>query len=174
MKQISRFPLFLVVAAALALVLSSCDVQGQQSDFVDEAGLPASGITMILDNAFGGDVCSEDEDDWRVSPVYNGVIRIERGAAPNPASSALVTIDFTVLQLSRIRGSLSLRAFGSANTFITLDTVLDASSPGGYVFQFNSSVLQENGLHRLYIFDGVGELVSYGDIELVNEQPQSC
>ncbi len=174
MKHTLSYPIACLAALSMAFLFSSCDAQGQQDDFVNEAGLPASGITRILDNAYGGDVCSEDPDDWRISPVYSGVIRIERGAAPNPASSALVTIDFTVLQLSRIRGSLSLRAFGSGNTFITLDTVLDASSPGGYVFQFNSSVLQENGLHRLFIFDGVGELVSYGDIELSAEQPQSC
>ncbi len=99
---------------------------------------------------------------------------VERGAAPNPASSSLVTIGIRVLQFDRVRGSLTLRSFGSGNTFVFLDTILDASSPGDYVFQFNSSLLSVNGLHRVYIFDGVGELVSYGDVELVANQPASC
>ncbi len=161
-------------AFLLAIVSSGCDTQGAQSDFIDEAGLPPSGITMILDNTFGGTVCSVDDDDWRTSPVYNGTILIERGATPNPASSALVTISVRILQFDRVRGSLTLRAFGAGETLMFLDTLLETSAPGEYLLQFNSSLLQENGLHRLFIFDGVGELVSYGDIELVADQPAAC
>lgn len=174
MKPYLHFPALLILAALFVLTMSSCDTQADQNNFVDEASLPPEGITRILDQSFGGTVCEEDPDDWRTSPVYNGIIRVERGASPNPASSVLVTIDVTVLQLDRVRGSLTLRAFGGGNTLVFLDTILDASSPGGYVFQFNSSLLSTNGLHRLFIFDGVGELVTYGDIELAGQQPQSC
>ena len=174
MKQTLPFSTVLCLAVVFAILLGSCDAQGAQDDFVTEAGVPASGITKILDETFGGTICSEDPDDWRTSPVYNGIVLVERGATPNPASSALVTINIRVLQFDRVRGSLSLRSFGNGNTFIFLDTILDASSPGDYVFQFNSSLLSENGLHRVFIFDGVGELVSYGDVELVATQPGSC
>lgn len=170
----AQFPAVLCVAVLFALLLASCDAQAMQDDFVSEAGATPSGITRILDNAFGGTICSEDEDDWRTSPVYNGIVIVERGAAPNPASSTLVTIGIRVLQFDRVRGSLTLRSFGSGNTFVFLDTILDASAPGDYVFQFNSSLLSENRLHRVFIFDGVGELVSYGDVELVADQPTSC
>ena len=173
-KRNLHFLLVLVVAGAFSLLLSSCDAQAAQDDFVTEAGLAPMGITKILDSDFGGEVCSEDADDWRTSPVYNGVVVVDRGATPNPASSTLVTIELRVLQLDRVRGSLTLRSFGNGNTFMFLDTILDASAPGIYVLQFNSALLQENGLHRVFIFDGVGELVSYGDIELVADQPQSC
>ena len=173
-KRNSHFLLVLLVAGAFAVLLSSCDAQAAQDDFVTEAGLAPSGITKILDNDFSGEICSEDPDDWRTAPVYNGVIVIDRGASPNPASSTLVTIELRVLQLDRVRGSLTLRAFGGGDTFMFLDTILDASAPGIYVLQFNSALLQENRLHRVFIFDGLGELVSYGDIELVADQPQSC
>ncbi len=157
------------------LAAAGCDNQGAQEEFIDEAGQPPQGITRILDNAYGGDICSEDADDWRTSPVYSGIILIERPASPNPvAGSSLVTITIRVLQFDRVRGSLAVRAFGNANTLIVLDTILDASSPGEYVFQFSPSLLTENGLHRLFIFDAIGELVSYGDIELVQDQPTSC
>lgn len=149
---------------------AGCDTQGAQNDFLDEAGQSPSEITRIV----GGEVCSEDPDDWRTSPVYNGIILVERGADPNPASSTLITINIRVLQFDRVRGSLSLRAFGVGNNYLFLDTILDASSPGDYVFQFESSLLSENGLHRVFIFDGIGELISYGDIELVSQQPTSC
>lgn len=174
MKRSVAIPILWCFALLLAAFNAGCDAQQQQDDFVSAAGAPASGITRILDNSFGGTICSEDEDDWRTSPVYNGIVLVERGATPNPASSTLVTINIRVLQFDRVRGSLSLRSFGSGNTFLFLDTIIDASAPGDYVFQFNSSLLTENGLHRVFIFDGVGELVSYGDVELVASQPQSC
>jgi hypothetical protein len=159
----------------MAFVIGGCDNQGAQEDFIDEAGLPASGITRILDNAYGGEICSEDADDWRTSPIYSGIVLVERPASPNPvAGSALVTITIRELQFDRVRGILDLRAFGNGNTLLRLDTIIEASSPGEYVFQFSPSILSENGLHRLFIFDGIGELVSYGDIELVANQPTTC
>lgn len=157
------------------LAAAGCDTQGAQKDFIDEAGQPPRGITRILDNAYGGTICSEDADDWRTSPVYSGIILIERPASPNPVGgSSLVTITIRVLQFDRVLGSLVVRSFGNANTLIVLDTIIDASSPGEYVFQFSPSLLTENGLHRLFIFDSIGELVSYGDIELVADQPTNC
>ena len=170
---LSVFTLVLFILAAFST--AGCDNQGAQEDFIAEAGLTPSGITRILDNTVGGEICSEDMDDWRTSPVYSGIILIERGASPNPVSaSSLVTITIRVLQFDRVRGSLAVRAFGNGNTLIVLDTILDAGSPGEYIFQFSPSLLSENGLHRLFIFDGIGELVSYGDIELVAEQPVGC
>ena len=163
-----------VLWAMLIFVLAGCDNQGAQEDFISEAGLAPSDITRILDNSFGGTICSEDADDWRTSPVYNGIVLVERPASPNPAGGTLVTITIRVLQFDRVRGSLALRAFGAGNTLISLDTIIDASSPGEYVFQFSPSLLSENGLHRVFIFDAVGELISYGDIELVSQLPTSC
>lgn len=170
---LSILPLAILILAILTL--AGCDNQGAQEDFIAEAGLAPSGITRILDNAVGGEICSEDADDWRTSPVYSGIVLVERGASPNPVSaSSLVTITIRVLQFDRVRGSLAVRAFGSGNTLVVLDTILDAGSPGEYIFQFSPSLLSENGLHRLFIFDGIGELISYGDIELVSEQPVGC
>ena len=127
-KRNLHFLLVLITAGSFALVLGSCDAQGAQDDFVTEAGLPPSGITRILDSDFGGDLCSEDEDDWRIAPIYNGIIVIDRGATPNPASSRLVTIELRILLQDRVRGSLTLRALGGGNSFIFLDTIIDTGS----------------------------------------------
>lgn len=174
MKQ-NLLSIFTLVIFAFAATTAGCDSQGAQEDFVAEAGLAPSGITRILDNAVGGEICSEDIDDWRTSPIYSGIVLVERGASPNPvSSSSLITITIRVLQFDRVRGSLAVRAFGNGNNLIVLDTILDAGSPGEYIFQFSPSLLSENGLHRLFIFDGIGELISYGDVELVSEQPVGC
>ena len=171
--KVSFFPP--LILALFALLWLGCDNQGAQEDFIAEAGQLPAGITRILDSNSGGTICSEDPDDWRTSPIYSGIILVERPPSPNPVGgSSLVTITVRVLQFDRVRGSLLLRAFGAANTLISLDTIIDASSPGEYVFQFSPSLLTENGLHRLFIFDALGELVSYGDLEVVAEQPTAC
>ncbi len=164
-----------VIFLWIFLCCSACDNQGAQSDFVEEASLPPGGITRILDNDFGGTVCSEDPDDWRISPVYASVVFVEQASFPNPISGSSVgTILLRVLQLDRVQGGFVLNAFGQGNTPIELGRILDASSPGTYELQYAPSLLVENGLHRLFIFDSLGELVTYGDVELVTSLPSSC
>ena len=166
--------LWLTSIICVFLFSAGCDTQGAQQDFVEDANALPEGITVVLDASVGGEVCSEDQDDWRTAPVYNGVILVDRPPSPNPASGTLVTIVMKVIQFDRIRGGLVLRAFGPSNDLILLDSIVDASAPGEYVFQFSPSLLTENGLHRLFIFDTLGELISYGDLELVSELPTSC
>ena len=166
---------YLIVGFYVAILFcAGCDTQGAQQDFVEDANALPDGITVVLDASVGGEICSEDQDDWRTAPVYNGVILVDRPPSPNPASGTLVTIVMKVIQFDRIRGGLVLRAFGPSNDLVLLDSIVDASAPGEYVFQFSPSLLTENGLHRLYIFDTLGELISYGDLELVSELPSSC
>ncbi|MEZ4698922.1 MAG: hypothetical protein R2834_01220 [Rhodothermales bacterium] len=164
------------VAAGLVLTLLSagCDTQAAQEEFIDEANAPASGITIILDDSFGGATCREDADDWRIAPVYNGVVFVDRPPAPNPVSGSLVTITIRVLQFDRVRGGLVLRSFGAANTLLVLDTILDATAPGEYIFQFSPSLLSANGIHRLFIFDSLGEIVSYGDLFVTSQPAPTC
>ena len=157
------------------LMIIGCDNQGAQEDFVAEAGADPSGITRILDNDFGGTICSEDEDDWRTSPVYTGIVLVERPAFPNPINGATEgTILLRVLQFDRVRGGFQLSAFGDGNLPIELGRITDASSPGEYALQFSPSLLTANGLHRLFVLDSFGELITYGDIELVNSLPTGC
>ncbi len=158
----------------LALALAGCDTQEAQEEFVDDANQLPAGATVILDDSFGGAICREDADDWRIAPVYNGVVFVDRPPAPNPVSSALVTVTLRVLQFDRVRGGLVLRAFGAANTLLVLDTILDAGAPGEYIFQFSPSLLSENGIHRLYIFDSFSEIVSYGDLFVVAQPAPTC
>ena len=163
-----------VVWCFLAVLLVGCDTQEAQDSFVDDANAPPAGVTVILDDSFGGTICREDADDWRIAPVYNGVVFVDRPPAPNPVSSALVTVTLRVLQFDRVRGGLVLRAFGAANTLLVLDTILDAGAPGEYIFQFSPSLLSENGIHRLFIFDSLGEIVSYGDLFVVAQPAPNC
>ncbi|MBT4603538.1 MAG: hypothetical protein HOC28_10410 [Bacteroidetes Order II. Incertae sedis bacterium] len=75
-----------------------------------------------------------------------------------------MTIPVTILEFNSIQGGLSLRARDASGNLRTLDDILDSSDPGAYIFRFSPALLARTGLIRLFIFDRLGELVSYGDL----------
>jgi len=137
-----------------------CDSQKQQENFVDSANAPPAGFTRT---DAGGQILTDDPDDWRTAPFYIGKIRVDP-AYPNPSTSDFVNLPVTVLEFDAIGGRLTLRSFDDQRRGILLDEILDASSPGAYSFRFTPARLVTNGLHRVFIFDQFGEIISYGDL----------
>lgn len=144
------------------LLLVGCDTQKAINQFEDEAALPASGITETDQN---GVIQRQDDDDWRTSPAFFGKIRVDP-AYPNPVPSGVVTVPVSVLEFNAVQGGLVLRARDSSGRLSLVDEIPDASSPGGYIFQFAPAVLARTGLIRVFVLDRIGNLVSYGDLEV--------
>lgn len=152
--------LILSLVAFLVVTVAGCDSQQQQDDFVADAGKTPAGFVKT-DNT--GRIIEEDKDDWRVAPVYGGKVRFDP-AYPNPVSIDFVTVPVTILEFNSIQGGLALRARDASGHLRTLDDILDAGDPGAYVFRFSPALLNRTGLVRIFIFDRLGELVSYGDL----------
>ncbi len=157
----------LMIALGIGILLSACDSQNLQETFVQEANQPPSGYTRT---DVRGQVLDVDPDDWRTAPVFAGVIRF-RPAYPNPTRGDAVTVPFTVLQFNVFTGGLFLRGYNDAGRFILLDEEPSATQPGAYAFSFFPNQLSSSGdiasirgLHRVYVFNARGELVTYGDI----------
>lgn len=145
---------------AALLLLSGCDTNRQQDTFAEEASRQPSDITRVDET---GEVLAVDEDDWRTAPVYRGEIRIDP-AEPNPVPAGeFITIPVTVTVFDAVRAPLRVET-PREGRLRTLDAIEQASNPGAYVFSFPASAIGSRGLHRLFIFDGVGEIVSYGDV----------
>ncbi|MEM9665558.1 MAG: hypothetical protein AAF970_11530, partial [Bacteroidota bacterium] len=128
----------------------------------EDAFLAPSGFT---ETDVDGLVANTDQDDWRIAPAYTGLLRVSP-AFPNPAGAVTINIPVNVFQFNRIAGGLALRTSDASGRLITLDTIPEAASPGGYVFAFSSLLLQPNALQRVFVFDGANRLVSYGDIRV--------
>ncbi len=160
--MISRIPFIFVLVPVLILALAGCDTQERQSEFVDDASLPASGFARTDAD---GIVLDDDLDDWRTSPVYGGKVRFDP-AYPNPASGSFVTLPVTVLEFNAVQGGLVLRARDAEGRLRTLDDLLQTTDPGVYVFSFAPTILARTGLVRVFVFDRLGEIVSYGDIQI--------
>ncbi|MEX2399549.1 MAG: hypothetical protein WD423_02175 [Rhodothermales bacterium] len=149
--------------AAVGLVLcalSGCDAHEQQDAFAEEASRPPENITRVSES---GEVLEVDEDDWRTAPLYRGEILVDP-AEPNPvATGGFVAIRVSVTVFNAVQAPLRVETLRD-NRLRTLDVIDQASDPGAYVFSFPASEIGSRGLHRIFVFDGVGELVSYGDV----------
>lgn len=154
-----RIRTLICLIAALGL-FAACDSQGQQDEFAEDASAMPEGFVRTED---GTEITSEDLDDWRTSPVYAGKISV-RPAYPNPAAvEDFVTIPFSVTAFGAVRAPIRLETIRDGR-LVRLEALDRAGDPGAYAFTFSAARLGRTGLHRVFLFDGGGEIVSYGDI----------
>ncbi|MEM1269750.1 MAG: hypothetical protein AAGI08_06850 [Bacteroidota bacterium] len=164
-----------VVALFLSVLWIGCDTVDRQRAFEEDADLPPTGITQtdaggrVVENSEGNAV-QLDEDDWRVSPAYVGILRFNP-AYPNPSGFGLITVEVVIQQFDGVPGGIVLRGFNTAGRLVELDRNVDASQPGTYALFFNPSQLSASGdissvrgLNRIFLFDGQSTLLTYGDI----------
>lgn len=159
-----QLPFRSILFVLLGVSVLSCDSFGEQSAFADEAHRPPSGFTRTDQD---GSIESEDEDDWRTSPLYRGDIAFEP-AYPNPARGEVrVTVPFLVTGFNSIQGTLILRAYSEGDRWIQLDEIRAQS--GFHTFSFPVSLITSStspSLHRLFVLDARGEVVTYGDLKV--------
>ena len=156
-----RRPWWLLASILAAVLLGpGCDTQGRQDEFIDEAFAPPQGFTRTDED---GAVAERDADDWRTAPLYLGTIFVDP-AFPNPTGGQFVSLPLSIREFNAVPGGLELAALDANNRFTTLDRIDDAGSPGAYVLTFNPTFLGRRGLVRVFILDGLGELISYGDL----------
>lgn len=154
-----------IALVLLVFALASCDavsVGEAQRLFELEALSPPSGITSTDAQ---GRVVSRDNDDWRVSPLYQTSFVFTFVPYPNPATST---------QGIQVAGTYSGRGAGlvpfrvnSRGDLVQIQAVsgtLDGAAP---LFSFPAGQLGEVGLTRLVLTDFEGRFVSYGDIQII-------
>ncbi|NNE45220.1 MAG: hypothetical protein HKN37_01020 [Rhodothermales bacterium] len=157
-----------ILLVATCVCLWSCDATDSQDEFVTAATSTPSGFSatdasggLVRDEE--GQIVSEDTDDWRTAPFFVGKV-VVRPAYPNPAvAGGTVTVPIRILQFDDVSGGLVLRTL-VGEQFPLLDELIDTSSPGERIMQFSVAQIGEAGLHRLFILDSFGEMVSYGDV----------
>jgi hypothetical protein len=158
------------------LLLTSCSKSDDQRDFENHALSEPEGITETNSN---GDVINTDPDDWRISPMYQGLISIgtpdNQPPYPNPFSfnqELIINIYIRSIEtLSRIE-VYSFEFPSEANSSaITIRE--DISSPhletitlSGQLISGYSGGSQAAGLYRILIYDGQQNLITYGDVQI--------
>ena len=162
--------LFNVAVFAVFSVLLSCSSSSQQREFERDALQDPFGITRT--NA-QGQVENRDEDDWRISPLFQAIVEVNP-PFPNPATvGERVTFEISVTGVQAIEGIVVFERLNNGNLAELFSTVDTQTSTTFIVFELNPLQLQDfgggngpRGLHRILIYDFNNQLISYGDIEI--------
>ena len=154
-------PALVLVLLGLALAWTSgCDSQSQQEEFEDQAFAETpAGFTQRQD---GENPSSVDGDDWRTAPLFENDV-VLTPAFPNPVpSSGFVNIPISFQGLAP--GTMYAYARDEEGRLRQELDRLSHSDFGIGQFDFSAGLLGGRGLHRVFILDGAGALVSYGDV----------
>ena len=165
-----RISLLIVFLFSLFL-LSTCDsYDDAQSEFEQQAFQSPSNFTRTNAN---GQVISEDPDDWRISPMFQSLVRIVTPAYPNPTQNDQVFIELDI-GIDDVRGLEVLTIQQSFGQSVFRELYADRRNPlpPGLLtitidpvnFSPNNSYEDAIGLHRVFIFDTRRNLISYGDV----------
>lgn len=168
-----KFP---IAIFCLSLIAAGCSRSDAQREFEQQALSIPENITGMTE-AGKRVPDSNDPDDWRISPMYRGLIAIDTPAYPNP-----VNIN-SILRI--IIDNKGFETLSGLEVFVYRDDprnqlgpvyINDEPSitPGLLSIQLdprqfspfgNSS--QASGLYRLIIYDGRRNIVSYGDVRVL-------
>ncbi len=161
------FRLFLILI--VSFFVASCTNNDAQVKFEQQAFSDANGITRTNQN--GGIEGEPDDDDWRTSPFYSGLVTVEP-AFPNPVlygTTTEINMDFVG---NSFTSYVQLVYFDFNDRPTQLAERFDILENDFFTLRFNagelfgSDVSTARGTYRLIIFDGNNRVISYGDITI--------
>ncbi len=147
----------------------SCTRNDAQREFEKDAYALPQNFTETNNQ---GEVINPDKDDWRTSPLFQGLIEIVP-PYPNPTTTnQAIQFEVEVTGVNSVNGIqlwVQLENSGQRVIYEYYETL----EPGLTTFQINPLELSwdnnnspegARGLSRVYIFDANQQMISYGDI----------
>lgn len=157
-----------LILLAVIIFFNGCKRDDAQVSFEREALSLPSGHTET--DQFGN-VITEDGNDWRVSPLYAGLIFVEP-AFPNPTQGDNITIELSITGVNNLVGFTVYFLNETATpTFLTSITFNPSNffqviSINPQEFSPTTLLSDAIGLHRVLIYDQRNEIITYGDIKV--------
>ena len=151
------------------ILLAGCGQSDDQREFEREAFAPPNNYTETTDDR---QVLSEDPDDWRVSPFYQGLVEVDP-AYPNPIeTTGQVNIDVDVTGIESVPGLRLIVYFHENNgSNLIYESNQNPLPPGLTPINFSAQELgrfdtteSQRDLHRVILIDNNENVISYGDI----------
>ncbi|MFA5669162.1 MAG: hypothetical protein WC967_07955 [Balneolaceae bacterium] len=153
-------------------VVLACSGNDEQRDFENAAYRSPSDITRTN---IQGEVTSNDPDDWRIAPYFQGLVEIQplyNPPYPNPVTlGTSLHFEIGVTGIQPING-IDVQVRYSDNTWKNIHSSFNSTLPPGLTtFQIDPRTLGQfntpesaKGLHRIFFFDFNQRLITYGDI----------
>lgn len=173
-----REHIILIAFLILGGMLASCSKSNDQRQFEEQARSQPQGIT---ETDAQGQVANTDPDDWRISPMYRGLVFIGDGISgsqppyPNPMQynqrldlsiyvSNTETLDRIEIYSFEIPSQLNGPIYTESD--ISSPQLVSPTNLSGEFISSSSGGSQASGLYRLLIYDGQQNLITYGDIRI--------
>jgi hypothetical protein len=160
----------LLLLSLITLFVLSCDRDSDQEQFEREAFAQPNNFTQTNANA---EIIRLDPDDWRIGPMFQGLVEMNAPAYPNPSSGTRFTVELLVTGLESVFG-LEIYTRDDFGRPYLIYTDNRRPLPPGIVdiylepvwFSPNRLYSTAIGLRRVFIYDGNGNLITYGDLKI--------
>ncbi|HCT52495.1 MAG TPA: hypothetical protein DF712_08545 [Balneola sp.] len=159
------------ILVIFGFLLLGCTSNDAQREFEIDAYQDPAGITST---SAQGEVTSEDPDDWRASPFFQGLIEV-KPAYPNPIElGGVIEFEYFVLSTQPVNGLQVVTRGVNGQLSNYIYTSSSNPLPNGIDnFRIDPKSLSPDGsdalargLHRVFFFDLNQRLISYGDIRV--------
>ena len=159
---------FRILFIAIFFISPACSSDNDQRDFEREAYSYPSGFTKTDEH---GKVIENDPDDWRIAPLYQGLISKVGPSSPNPLSFGSEADLDIFINSAQTTSFISLEYRNVNDEWREIDYRELRSEAGtvnlkidSYLFSTSGSAESARGLNRVYLFDDNNHIISYGDI----------
>ncbi len=165
----SRFIATILLGIVTGGALIGCSQNDAQNRFENEAFREPAGYTAT---DVSGDVQEEDEDDWRIAPMFRGTIRVQTPAFPNPVTAGQdIEIEIYILGIESVSSIEVLTRDENRNWQLlesenTPETGLLTFRIDPRLFSYTGNFENAIGLHRMIFFDSNDNVITYGDVKI--------
>lgn len=158
-----------IACLLFGLLLLGCGKSDDQKEFEDQAFSTPSGYTETIDANHEPD--KVDPDDWRISPMYQGIVSFNVIPWPNPVTfNGQLNFDLGILPQGVSNIDIYVFSESSQNLLGPIDNISSTELQGGNVnirlAASNFSNTGSSGLFRILILDGQEDVISYGDVQV--------
>lgn len=148
---------------------TGCGQNDDQRDFENEAFSLDEQFTET--EAGSGEVTSEDPDDWRTAPFFQGLVTVDP-AFPNPvATSNQLNIEVHITGLDAVSGLVVWAYYENGGIKTLYSSTQNPVPPGLTSIPINPVELGQfntpesaRGIKRIILIDNQENIISYGDV----------
>jgi hypothetical protein len=157
-----------------SLLLLSCSKSDEQRQFEEEALTPPfTGITEMTEHGKQVEGGQTDQSDWRISPDFAGLIKIQTPAYPNPVGfdqNFFIDIEIPYTDTIDRLAFYAVDPDAVDQNMIFLKEEANLSIQDSYLLNSgyfaNNSGVSTSNMYRILIYDGRDNLISYGDVQV--------
>jgi hypothetical protein len=150
-------------------LLSACSQNDAQRKYENRAFSEPENYTEAN---LSGEIQETDDDDWRIAPMYRGIIEVRTPAFPNPVNAGQqIEIELSILGIESV-SSIEVMTQNENNNWQQLayesdpETGLLVFRIDPVYFTYTNNYQNAIGLHRVFFFDSNDNLITYGDVKI--------